>query len=366
MSGRDLQSLSRQAKEAAKRPHALRRPAAASPDAREFSAEDILDKAEELVETGQYEMAVRFCDKVLATDADDARALEIKALASLELGQTDAARALLQQAVAIEPEAGHSKFMYLAQLSEGQAAVEAFSAGISLLHTELEHLMASQADMDPDELADQVHACSQEISTAFCSVAEIYLSDLCHEDGAQDACISCAEKALAYDPRNVQAMQTMANLSISLQHPEAALSWLQQSVALWHKAQVDQDALDNGADEVIEHGADADDADDDQLIDPPAYLFRINTVKLLVELQQYDTALEILDNLVAEDENVTQVWYLLGWVHHLQEDLPTAAGYFVKTKAVYAAMECDDVQILEHVNELMAGYPAFAEPIPEF
>lgn len=61
--------------------------------------------------------------------------------------------------------------------------------------------------LSEEEFSAHVQACSAEISTAFCSVAEIYMSDLCHEEGAQEACISCAEKALQYDPRNVQAMQ---------------------------------------------------------------------------------------------------------------------------------------------------------------
>ena len=92
---------------------------------------------------------------------------------------------------------------------DGQPAVDAFSAGITLLHAELEELMAHPHDSGLDEAAFSAHvqACSAEISTAFCSVAEIYMSDLCHEEGAQEACIGCAEKALQYDPRNVQAMQ---------------------------------------------------------------------------------------------------------------------------------------------------------------
>lgn len=80
----DLKAQSRQAHAAAKRvrPHAV--PRAGVP---EFSADDILDKAEELMETGQYELASRFCDKILAGDAENARALETKALACLELTQ---------------------------------------------------------------------------------------------------------------------------------------------------------------------------------------------------------------------------------------------------------------------------------------
>ena len=68
----------------------------------------------------------------------------------------------------------------------------------------------------------------------------------------------------------------MANLSISLQQPEAALSWLQQSVALWHKPPVDQDALDNG--DIADDGeaaAATTAIDEDMLIEPPPCVWGI-------------------------------------------------------------------------------------------
>ena len=58
-----------------------------------------------------------------------------------------------------------------------------------------------------EDLIGTAQACSAEISAAFCSVAEIYLTDLCMEDAAQDTCISLVERALQYDPQNIQAMQ---------------------------------------------------------------------------------------------------------------------------------------------------------------
>ncbi len=73
-----------------------------------------------------------------------------------------------------------------------------------------------------------------------------------------------------------------------------------------------------------------------------SYLFRINTAKLLLELGQHETAAEVLDALLAEDDAVAQVWYMLGWAHHLLGDLPAAAGYFRKLQQVHAAVACDD------------------------
>ena len=45
----------------------------------------------------------------------------------------------------------------------------------------------------------------------------------------------------------------------------------------------------------------------DDLMEPLPYLFRINTARLLIEMQQLDLANEVLDNLLSEDDEVVQV-----------------------------------------------------------
>jgi predicted Zn-dependent protease len=45
----------------------------------------------------------------------------------------------------------------------------------------------------------------------------------------------------------------------------------------------------------------------------PPYATRINLSKLLIETSQYETAIEVLERLQAEDDQLPDLWYLGGW-----------------------------------------------------
>ena len=68
---------------------------------------------------------------------------------------------ILQRAAELSPEEGHMKFLYLAQLGEGETAVGHLTTAISIMTREREGGMVSM----------------EEISRAYCSLAEIYLTD---------------------------------------------------------------------------------------------------------------------------------------------------------------------------------------------
>ena len=142
------------------------------------------------------------------------------------------------QAIESEPDKGASKYLYLAQLSEGEGAVAAFTEAIRIMTGELEAI--GEEDQSEEAVATRAQIV-RDVAVAFCSIAEVYLTDLCDADGAQEACVDCCERALQYDPECAEAMQTMASVSISIHQPEAALSWMQQSLALWHKPPSEDD-----------------------------------------------------------------------------------------------------------------------------
>jgi hypothetical protein len=45
----------------------------------------------------------------------------------------------------------------------------------------------------------------------------------------------------------------------------------------------------------------------------PSYEFRVATSKLLLELQEWDWAQELLQSLLEEEDSVAEVWYLLSF-----------------------------------------------------
>ncbi|XP_016406228.1 probable assembly chaperone of rpl4 [Sinocyclocheilus rhinocerous] len=76
-------------------------------------------------------------------------------------------------------------------------------------------------------------------------------------------------------------------------------------------------------------------------------------------------ATEVLENLLEEDDEVVEVWYLLGWLFYLQldkQDLTnngvnfrkSAWTYLSKAKKLYVKLRCEDAPMFEHTEQLLA------------
>lgn len=53
------------------------------------------------------------------------------------------------------------------------------------------------------------------------------------------------------------------------------------------------------------------------------------------------TACEVLDKLLVDDDEVVQVWYLMGWAHFLLENKAQAAEYLVHARDLYSRVGSD-------------------------
>ena len=66
--------------------------AAANKKLAKYSADQLLDKAEEYVDQFEYQLAQKFCQRALELEADNVRALEASGQLLLELGDEEAAK----------------------------------------------------------------------------------------------------------------------------------------------------------------------------------------------------------------------------------------------------------------------------------
>jgi len=66
---------------------------------------------------------------------------------------------------------------------------------------------------------------------------------------------------------------------------------------------------------------------------------RVSTAKLFLELQQFEVAAEILVSLLDEDDNVSEVWFLLAFAY----------AHFDVPAAVQPLEECKRVRIFSDV-----------------
>ncbi|CAL9705825.1 unnamed protein product [Knipowitschia caucasica] len=251
--------------------------------------------------------------------------------------------------------------MSLGQIHAGQEAVDFYLKGIQVLLSALEKKAEAAVPLGasafPEEDTDL--PTERDVSVAYCSIAEIYMTDLCMEEGAADKCKGFIERALHYRHDNPEALQLMASYLFSVERNQEGKEYLLKSVAGWLPSQ-------RAASE-----------EDLQNIESPPYESRITTAKLLIEAEEYETAVEVLEGLLEEDDEVVQVWYLSGWVCYLQlqraKELlqrearaateeeaeegraleEAARSYLTNAKKLYHKLQCDDQPVLEHVEQLL-------------
>ncbi|XP_068091598.1 uncharacterized protein [Hyperolius riggenbachi] len=318
-----------------------------------YSVHQLLEKSEEYLDNFNYEMAQLFCQRALDIEPDNLEILDMMGNICMELGDADKAKQVFLRAVELSPDKGHAKYMCLGQIHCKEESLKYFQKGTDvMIHAFQNQSQALGAASWPEEM----EVTTKDISAAFCSIAEIYLTDLCMEEGAGEKCIEAIEKALEYSPNSPEALQLKASYLFSMEQPQEGKEFLLKSLASWlpsmqksESAVPEQEACQLEVSEVVF----------------PPYESRVTTAKLLIEAEEFQLATEILEALLDEDDEVVQVWYLLGWVCYLQAKAPveeeeaaalkdSARIHLRKAKKLYGKLRCDDAPLLEHAEQLLA------------
>jgi len=325
----------------------------------DYSIDDVLDKASSLMDEYNYELAQKFCQRALEIDADNVRALEVTANLLLESGQVESAKHCLGRSITVAPDTGYSKYLSLAQLMDGEEALSLYNKGIELILKEQQTDMPKKEDEPQDDTArSKADKLRKELSNSYCAVAELFMTDLCDADEAESECSGCVQKAVEADESNPEAWQTKARLHLVKSEFEESKSSISQSLSLWlPKYTAVLEDLEVAADPVE--------------VCPLPYTTRLSTVKILMELEMWDEATQVLNGLTAEDESVVDVWYLLGLTNKLRADFEAgeatdeegksvaegyngnARYYLKKALRVQAKNPSKDKQMVAHVKELL-------------
>lgn len=394
----------------------LRRRMAAKADLENLSVEELLAAAHEEIDSFQYETAQTLCHTALKKEPDNVAVLETSASLCLEVGNLDGARHCLGRAITVQPEGGHEKYMSMAQLMEGREALQCYQKGIEILTRKVlslpvvkkaeeasepvdmtmqsdggtngtlagssrveavtvkseprDHVLdegnenlcpaeaeagASRGSTSASSLGPQKNERAllvRQVSTAHCSVAELFMTDLCDEEEAEEACRANILKAIEVDPSNPEAFQHMASFLLVKQEVEEAKKYIAQSLEVWlpqYKA--------------VREGKAATGSFDPVEVCPLSYATRLTTARILIEVEDHKSAVEVLEGLTEEDDDVVDVWYLMGWSHYLQgEEQREAAQYCLhRALQVHSATPCEDSQLVEHMQELMEELGPYIE-----
>ncbi|KAI9299850.1 hypothetical protein BJ944DRAFT_244771 [Cunninghamella echinulata] len=297
-----------------------------------YTVEDLVPRIQDNIEAMEYNMAYAFCEKALNLAPNNVQLLEWMGQIEIELEQFAEARNHFLQAIQLEPHTGYSKYMYLGQLSIEKEAIDTFQKGVDLMLKEWEQL-------DTDE--EEKQELALKISSALCSMTEIYLTDCCFEPEAEQRCEEYLQKAQQVDGNNAEVYQLLASVRLSQQRNEEAAQILQQSINLWFDKEVGDPTI-------------------------PNYDARLSLIKLLLEVGLIQQAFLILERLQKENDQVVDLWYLYGWTYYCLGEDESTTNQDDKLAHWEDARDClevalklsqisgyDDEALLEHAKELI-------------
>ncbi|XP_063777540.1 uncharacterized protein LOC134927261 isoform X2 [Pseudophryne corroboree] len=241
-----------------------------------YTVQQLLEKTEEYLDSCNLEMAQLFCQRALDMEPSNLEILDMMGNICMELGNAEKAEQVLLKAVELCPDEGHAKYMCLGQIHCKEEALKYFQKGLQIM---IDAYQSQPQVSGAASCPDKMEVTTKDISTAFCSVAEIYLTDLCMEEEAGDKCKGAIEKALEYNPNSPEALQLMASYLFSMEQPQEGRVHLLKSLALWLPS------MQKTKEQIPEQ-----EPSDLELVESvfPPYESRITTAKLLIEAEEFE------------------------------------------------------------------------------
>ncbi|KAL0936604.1 TPR domain-containing protein [Colletotrichum truncatum] len=312
------------------------------------------------LQEGELEKAVSAAKKALdgtGSGGDyELAAINLLGQISIEMGEIDDARAHFLKAVELDQDGslderiggGPEKFLWLAQLSEegGQDSVNWFERGASSLRGQIQALVDLPKRNAEQEA--QLEEKKRKLGGTLCAVAEVYMTDLSWEADAEQRCEALITEAGLVAPDLAETWQTIANVRISQEKTDEAKAALTRSLELW----INLPPLDPHV---------------------PDFATRISLVRLLLEVEMEQEAIEVLERLVGDDDQSVEAWYLGGWALFIlgekfknkklesqdQDEWKvtwsTSRRWLMRCMNLYAAQEYEDERLGEHSKELFAA-----------
>ncbi|OCF35611.1 hypothetical protein I317_05245 [Kwoniella heveanensis CBS 569] len=278
---------------------------ASQPSSGSVDPASLLEKAHILLGQSNFELAIKFLDRVLELEPTNLEARELAGVAELEGGDDEQGRAHLLQLLpphVPEPPSHPSPYLYLAQTAQDpQEALGYYSTATAMLEQRIavkdrkgkgkQQGDAADAGLELEEEDEEVRMAV----TALVAMIEIWMSDLCFEESAEKNCDSLISRALSISPRDPEVRLALASIRMSQSRFEEAKAVV---VSLYE------------------------DMEGREPFDPilPALPARLSLSRLLLEHHLHLEALDILSTIREEDSLNVEGAYLEGWALYLRAE----------------------------------------------
>jgi hypothetical protein len=162
-------------------------------------------------------------------DPTSAATMDLLAEVEMSVGEAERAQRCWMRGIEIseDPDSVENteRWLYIAQMQEGDAARTSYMQGIALLNKRLQVPRPPRAAEEYSALneGDSPDVVRAKLCTAQCALADLYLTDLCFEDGAEEKCQAALDAAAEHNvAQSHEPLQSMASLRFSQGKPDEA------------------------------------------------------------------------------------------------------------------------------------------------
>ena len=275
----------------------------------------LLTKAAEFVEQCHYDVGAKFYLRALEMNPKDTNIMDALADAYLQLDQVEQAVLLLEKSVTLAPNEGAAKWLSLAQLKVGEDAAGCYERGIQLLMADNEQ--------NPQPFA---------LASAHCSVVELYMTDLCDIEHAEQTCEEHLAHALQLHPQGFESNTMGASLRLVQQRRDEAVVHVDKII----------DSVNSMNSSVTSPN----------VSEEFSLPLRFSAAKSMIEVGRYDAAAGVLEGVLYGDDGNPEVWCVLGVCYKHLNELSLAKQYLEKSFAMLSS----DVQLVaqqQHVATIL-------------
>jgi len=261
-----------------------------------MSAEEIalLQDAEKKVYGGDFKSALPILEDYLKTNPKNLDALDLYVKAAMDKGDSTLAIKALKHAISIDPKTSH-RWMDLGQIQSGVTALKCYRQGVSAMENQLKK--AGGVD------AKNCDGLRREIASGFASIAELFMTDLCDEPGAEQECEKALASAMRASTQSATAQYGCANLRFIQGRSKDAEPHLKACVHIIEKV-----------------------GDDGEL----TYEFKMSVAELCLEMGKAEEAADIVERLLSENDRIVQVWYFAALCYNALNEVDIASQYLTR------------------------------------
>ena len=301
--------------------------------------------AEQLISRAQYGEAEQLLAPLVQSHPAVAGLHDLLALSYLGLqpASPDLALHHILTACQLDADGSGDRWMVLGQLRQGREAIEAFEQGAAvykrqktqLLQQQQQQQQGQQQQQQVNELAgseeenadaedgraNRLATLSQCLSTAYVSMAELYVTDCCDEEDAEQRCEYLLSEALAEWSDNADAAYSTANLRLIQGDEQQAAEWLDRTLAIIERA------YDPSRQPALSLLASATACNPLSNAAVASYELRLNVAKLAYELERYEQCSRLVESLLDEDDHFIEVHHLAALAHMHCQHFSTATQH---------------------------------------